>query len=51
MPDAPAAEELVAEIGSMMLTAYPGVAGEHVDTHAACIRSCLRAPHTSRPCP
>lgn len=38
-----AAEELVAEIGSMMLTAHLGIVGEHVDNHAAYVASWLAA--------
>jgi len=41
--EARAAEELVAEIGSMMLTARLGIAGEHIDNHAAYVSSWLRA--------
>jgi len=41
--EARAAEELIAEIGSMMLTAHLGIAGEHIDNHAAYIASWLRA--------
>ena len=37
-----AAEELIAEIGSMMLTAQLGVAGEHIDNHAAYVASWLK---------
>lgn len=38
-----AAEELVAEIGAMMLTARLDVSGEHIDNHAAYVASWLRA--------
>ena len=38
-----AAEELVAELGSMMLTAHIGIGGEHIDNHAAYCNSWLKA--------
>ena len=40
--EARAAEELIAEIGSMMLTARLGIAGEHIDNHAAYVKGWLR---------
>ena len=41
--DARASEELVAEVGAAMLTAHLGVEGEHIDNHAAYLKSWLRA--------
>ena len=40
--DARAAEELVAEFCSVYLNAHLGVAGEHIDNHAAYLDSWLR---------
>lgn len=40
--EARAAEELIAEIGAMMLTAHLGINGEHIDDHAAYISSWLK---------
>jgi len=41
--EARAAEELIAEVGSMMLGARLGVGGEHIDNHAAYVQSWLKA--------
>lgn len=38
-----AEEELIAEIGAMMLTARLGIGGEHIDNHAAYVQSWLKA--------
>jgi len=40
--EARAAEELIAEIGARMLTARLGIAGEHIDNHAAYVKGWLR---------
>ena len=41
--EARAAEELIAEIGAMMLTTRQGINGAHIDNHAAYVKSWLRA--------
>lgn len=46
--EARAAEELIAEIGAMMLTAHLGIQGEHIDNHAAYIQSWLKALKNDR---
>ena len=41
--EARAAEELIAEIGCLMVNAHLGIAGEHIDNHAAYVASWLAA--------